>query len=815
MPRRKSRSVKVIVKKKASPGNEKKPRPVSVPVHNARDLSIAYMEKNKLDPTVSKKLKEVLSDMGNKRFSYQGERKIGNNRYLFKVRKRDKKFQLSVTRQQPNNISVEWSKKFNNGNDAIFHCFYLEFFAKSITKSEVEKGSGKEPVLKPPVRTLERKTAVVLIKKKRRTSETPVPKKIVKTVSSSEVNKEEQPADDSIIASASSRLETDLSQNTEKWAASADEDQRKAILAPADSSFMVEAPPGTGKTWCLVKRLRRLVELLPDGTPPGAITVLSFTRAAVGEIRKRVREEVEDGAADALRYVNVRTFDSFAFRILDELLEVPRSDSYDENISRFNEFLQDDLADSSSGLNRIRWLLVDEVQDLVGVRMKMVSLLADRVLDRNGSINLFGDSDQSINDYQKPLGEIDFIVGIKKKLRQNLSIVKLKRSHRYKDSRELEKFNDKARGILADHSLSVSDRYKKIKSFIPSEDSNIGMYDLVDRLKKEPSSAVLCRSNIQVYQTGEWLVSQGVPVNIIRKNSQTEWPGWIAVLFSGYRSKMMSVHTLERRYSERYYGKGPGFEDIIRNLTEYGVLSRSIISVTDLAWKVENRKVPEKLYSDSGETVVSTIHKAKGLEYPYVNVLDIGKVKTEENLRVRYVAMSRAVKKLRILKPVADERTEIFSKRTYNKRFHRQTESGKEILLEGPEDFEWESFLSHIAFRKDRHRLIEILNHSETENYLIKHNTRVRKGWNEYWLYMKIGGIDYPILRCGTPLNNIINRVSELSFSNGSLIFGNLQPSGYIARVMYPDIPLVETITGPTRFIRIPFFEGFRILERE
>ena len=70
------------------------------------------------------------------------------------------------------------------------------------------------------------------------------------------------------------------------------------------------AAAGTGKTHTLAGRLTRLIER--DGLGAGDdVLVLSFSRAAVAELRRRI-----SGLAGDARYVGVATFDSFATRLL-------------------------------------------------------------------------------------------------------------------------------------------------------------------------------------------------------------------------------------------------------------------------------------------------------------------------------------------------------------------------------------------------------------------------------------------------------------------------------------------------------------------
>ena len=73
---------------------------------------------------------------------------------------------------------------------------------------------------------------------------------------------------------------------------------------------LVSAAAGTGKTHTLAGRLTRLIER--EGLSAGDdVLVLSFSRAAVAELRRRI-----GGLAGDARYVGVATFDSFATRIL-------------------------------------------------------------------------------------------------------------------------------------------------------------------------------------------------------------------------------------------------------------------------------------------------------------------------------------------------------------------------------------------------------------------------------------------------------------------------------------------------------------------
>ena len=69
--------------------------------------------------------------------------------------------------------------------------------------------------------------------------------------------------------------------------------QRKAIEAP-QQPVLVFAGPGAGKTFCLIERIRYLVNHF--GVDPGRICVFTFTNKAAGEIAVRLCRDLDAGA---------------------------------------------------------------------------------------------------------------------------------------------------------------------------------------------------------------------------------------------------------------------------------------------------------------------------------------------------------------------------------------------------------------------------------------------------------------------------------------------------------------------------------------
>jgi DNA helicase-2/ATP-dependent DNA helicase PcrA len=88
--------------------------------------------------------------------------------------------------------------------------------------------------------------------------------------------------------------------------------QRQAIEAPAEP-VLVLAGPGAGKTFCLIERIRFLVERL--GVRPDRVCAFTFTNKAAGEIAGRLERTLGEYAA----HVKAKTIHAFCTELLREL----------------------------------------------------------------------------------------------------------------------------------------------------------------------------------------------------------------------------------------------------------------------------------------------------------------------------------------------------------------------------------------------------------------------------------------------------------------------------------------------------------------
>ena len=155
-------------------------------------------------------------------------------------------------------------------------------------------------------------------------------------------------------------------------------DQIEIARAPIGVRQLVLAGAGTGKTFTLIERVKHLVE--ECGVSPGSgIFILSFTRAAIKEIKDRVRE-----AGGDVGFVKARTFDSFASAMLRNIEDGGSwmSLGYDKRIAYVTKL---NLEDELRGYDHV---IVDEIQDLVGVRAAFVKRISSPIAGSQCSATL-------------------------------------------------------------------------------------------------------------------------------------------------------------------------------------------------------------------------------------------------------------------------------------------------------------------------------------------------------------------------------------------------------------------------------------------
>lgn len=181
------------------------------------------------------------------------------------------------------------------------------------------------------------------------------------------------------------------------------------------TNVLVLAGPGSGKTRVLVHRIAYLVRVRREN--PRGILALAYNRHAAVEIRRRLSELIGQDA----KGITVMTCHAFAMRLVGASF-AGRADKVDGDVFKEimaqavallkGEGLPPEEADDLRGrlLAGFRWILVDEYQDIGPEQYELISALAGRTLaDEEGKLTLFAVGDDDQNIYAFDGASVEFI----------------------------------------------------------------------------------------------------------------------------------------------------------------------------------------------------------------------------------------------------------------------------------------------------------------------------------------------------------------------------------------------------------------------
>ena len=592
--------------------------------------------------------------------------------------------------------------------------------------------------------------------------------------------------------------------------------QQTVIEARLDRNFLVLAPPGTGKTHTLIERLVYAITKSYREVDAGDLLVLSFTRAAVGEIRERIAKAIANGAPNSLRYVQVKTFDAYATWLLNDGGYDIAGKTYDARIQLLTEELKSvRLRQVTDRIGRSRYLFVDEIQDLVGVRADMVFEMVKRILASKGSVTLLGDPHQSLNDYQISGNQTDsaeFLKKVQSHLAGSLEQLELEESHRYETS-EMKLLAAAAKKLLDNSSLTAAEKLKLLVKLIPK----VTQEELIENFKNESTDALLCRKNSEVYQWFNWHQEQGNKCTVNAGSIGRPWSAWIGQAMMHYQSDVIThEQLLNRLSSDGGDGLAPSEEELDEFLLNERLMRRNTINLEDLAFRLKYLSPAKKGYEADNSLILSTVHKAKGLEYKNVVAIQpSSKNITDEEVRVLYVAITRAKRSISML---PNKATPFSGSIKPKKGGHLgYTEDGiKYLQVIGLEDFDLESLFVNEQGGVDNANLENyLLAYQEEKNYSIRPQGCNAENDHNYALYLKssLG----PVRLCAVGEKMKIS-LDAMAWGNKYAEDGALLDLGsgcsYQTIVHPMKSPILSRMIGSSGIMVFPLIQGFYPLSR-
>lgn len=594
--------------------------------------------------------------------------------------------------------------------------------------------------------------------------------------------------------------------------------QRAVIEARKDQNILVLSPPGTGKTYTLIQRLIHFLNTYSDTAQPSELLVLSFTRAAIKEIRDRITEAVEQGATRDLRYVRIATFDAYTTWVLNDGGYDLTRKKYDQRIALLSSLLADEkLVQHTDRVSQLKYLFVDEVQDLVAERADLVFELLKKTLSSGGTVSLLGDPLQAVNDYQIKNGgtsSAKFLEKVRSELRDRIYEVELERSHRFETQKMISLVKDARtllQGIKEEKPRLV---YERLRKRIPVIDNE----NFKKAIESGEIDAILFRKNVEVYQCGQWLNSLEVQFSINSGSGNSPWPSWIAIVLFGNHQSVISMAAFSNRINKAI---DTGFEfeveEIMRFLHKEQNLQKDAINVSQLAWKVIYRSpFPEK--PPPGQLTLSTIHKAKGLEYKNVVIQDPVSLDINAGeVNVLYVGCTRAKRNVLLLSE--NEYSKGVKKCTKGGHHHYNLNGIKYLEINSEEDFDLDSaFLGETGLIRDADYCNYLALSSQSSGLCIKPKDDESLEAHSYALYLQKDKRSIFICDVNQGLNEDINALVWGNWRHHEEQYGALieieKPIRYQTIIHSSETHQVSEFFGEYGFFLFPWIEGFHKFTR-
>ncbi len=491
--------------------------------------------------------------------------------------------------------------------------------------------------------------------------------------------------------------------------------QKEIIYAKLSDRIWVNAGPGTGKTYTVIQRIKFLL----SSSMEKPIVVLCFSRNAVQVVLERLYKELGAEAEALLNddQILIRTFDSFASYMLDDELNT----DWDYN-QRIEEFIM--MLGRNNGVldDAIGYLIVDEIQDTVGVRARMLLAMLDEL--SCGAL-LMGDKCQAVFNWtirDKPEPDLSF-----DDLTDSLSKRCFKRFEldgNYRQSKELASLGQQLRAaVLSDDEGQQEAAVTAFKESIRGKWQSYSLKGLPKNLRGR-SELILTKTNGEAAQISQKLFEKADSLNHVMKQSASHrsLASWIAKVLSGNNGYSLSKDDFMKNALQYAISDSEGKWDVLKSLDRYpNAPTLHIQEVLSALIKMEG--LPESCLNQFEDcAIVSTVHRAKGSEADHVFWLDgpllYSKQEGEEGalsdaIRASYVAATRAKKSIHLIEQSKSYKS--YMRTTNDKRWIKTglSRSSKKVYCKGiaflPDDVDADSF----AFGENAFEKQEVLSRIE------------------------------------------------------------------------------------------------------
>lgn len=434
--------------------------------------------------------------------------------------------------------------------------------------------------------------------------------------------------------------------------------QRIVISAPSDARQVVDAGPGTGKTAVACARIATLID--SGAVEPVNCLIVSFTQTAVYELRDRIGAYLSNPVSAA--GIRIVTLDAYAWSIRAGFDADVSLEGYEEGIAAARDLIASD-PDAVEYLERAQHVIIDEAQDIIGVRADFVCKLIE-TLGPDCGVTAFADEAQAIYGFADDsagakLTDSVVIRPLPQRLREaGFAAATLKKVHRTA-SPVLHEIFTSVRSLVLDQTASPVERAENVRAEV---DRLAGAKDLQAKTLRDSSlagaSLVLFRRRAEVLQASA--VTQAVPHRLRLGGLPVCLQPWIAACLFDFIGQRIARDEFDSRWSERVSGVLPecgDSEGAWMRLMAVAGMPGGFVDVSALRRALARRQPPPGLsLPEFGTTgpILGTIHGSKGREADSVLLFlpthgdGDAEIDYDEETRILFVGATRARMRLRV-----------------------------------------------------------------------------------------------------------------------------------------------------------------------
>ena len=439
-----------------------------------------------------------------------------------------------------------------------------------------------------------------------------------------------------------------------------DDRQREIIEAPPTARLEVHAGPGMGKTAVACARVSKLIEF---NVEPTNIWLLSFTRTAVQEIRDRIELFAEN--SQSVLGVKVGTIDSRAWRIRCGFSEgeVERLfGSYDASIQNVIDLINDNPREISEFLETLEHVIIDEAQDITGVRARLIATML-RLLPETCGVTIFVDPAQAIYGFTtdgenvREEDRVNLFDLLKKDAGDSFIQRELVKIHRTDVPNLIELMEDLRLDIYVNENINFETFNRRREIILEKANERLDHFD-ASELENLQNALVLFRRRSEVLIASSFASSEGIPHRIRMSGFPHIIIPWLGQLLSNFTEKTIDKDEFIDRWKKQGYFLLTAGADGERAWNLLIALGRKDgeVYISEIRKRLArtppdiNAMVPD--FGISGP-IIGTIHASKGreadevvLRLPQVNQERVSGTMLDEESRVLFVGASRAKSKL-------------------------------------------------------------------------------------------------------------------------------------------------------------------------